>query len=147
MKLNNECVRDTLLYLEDKLTLNFQQRTFNSVNIQTLIEEMMLIHTSYEANDIWYVVYQLKQAGFIEGRFENAARGKMYVCEIESITWSGHQFLDSIRLESIWHIIKAKTNQIGNLSISGLSIMATTIIQEIAKDPAFIQNIVHTLIS
>lgn len=146
MKLNNECVRDTLLYLEDKLTLNFQQRTFNFVNVKTLIEEMMITHISYESDEIWYVVYHLKQAGFIEGRFENAARGKMYVCEIESITWAGHQFLDSIRPDTVWDAVKATFDRMGGVSISGLSIAATSIIQSLASNHDLIQSIVQKLL-
>lgn len=145
MKLNFDCIRDTLLYLEEALVINFQQRTFESISLNQLIEDIMLKHTHYEANEIWYSVYSLKQAGFIEGRFENPGNKKLYICNIENITWSGHQFLDSIRPDSIWDAIKHKANQIGGISISGLSTIATTILQELTRNPDFIQSIIDRI--
>ena len=146
MKLNSDCIRDTLLYLEEELTINFQQRTFNSIPGNRLIENMMLKHTHYEAEEIWYVIYNLKQVGYIEGRFSNAGNGKMYVCEIENITWKGHQFLDSIRPESIWEAVKTKADQIGGISVSGLNIIASTVLQQMASHPEFIQSIIDTIV-
>lgn len=147
MKLNSDCVRDTLLYLEDILTINFQHKTFNAISGTKLIEDMMSIHTCYDADEIWYVIYNLKQVNFIEGRFSNTGNMKMCICDIENITWAGHQFLDSIRPESIWHIIKTKTSKIGDISISGLSMIANAVIQEIANDPALIKSVIQILIS
>lgn len=146
MKLNSDCVRDTLLYLEENLTVNFQQGNFNSISGRTLIEDMMIEHTQYEAEEIWYVIYNLKQIGFIEGRFQPASNNLMYFCQIENITWNGHQFLDSIRPDSIWTAVKTKANQIGGISISGLSVIATTILEQIAGNPDFIQSIVRTIV-
>lgn len=42
MKLNSDCVRDTLLYLEDILTINFQHKTLNTV-IQEIANDPALI--------------------------------------------------------------------------------------------------------
>lgn len=60
MQLKPDCVRDTLLYLEEQLTVNFQQSNFNSITLSQLTEGMMLRYTHYNAEDIWYTVDNLK---------------------------------------------------------------------------------------
>ena len=145
MQLKPDCVRDTLLYLEEQLTINFQQNIFTPINKKELIEGMRLLHTHYDAEDIWYTIYNLIQAGFIEGRFSNAGNHKMSVCEIENITWRGHQFLDSVRPDTIWEAVKIKASQIGGMSISGLSLISSSIIESIAGNTDFIQSIVEKI--
>ena len=145
MKLNPDCIRDTLLYLEEKITINFQQNSFNSVSRKQLIEEMMLRHTQYDADEIWYAIYNLKQAGYIEGRFIDVCTSKMVNCEIENITWEGHQFLDSVRPDSIWCAVKTKANQIGGISISGLNLIASSVIKGMANNTEFIQSIIDSI--
>lgn len=90
MQLKPDCVRDTLLYLEEQLTVNFQQSNFNSITLTQLTEGMLLRHTHYDAEDIWYTVYNLKQIHFIEGRFSDAGKHRMMFCDIEKyhLEWS-----------------------------------------------------------
>lgn len=145
MQLKPDCVRDTLLYLEEQLTINFQQNIFTPINKKELIEGMRLLHTHYDAEDIWYTIYNLIQAGFIEGKFSNAGNHKMSVCEIENITWEGHQFLDSVRPDTIWDAVKSKAHQIGGISISGLSLISSSIIQGLSNHPDFIQSIINNI--
>ena len=145
MQLKPDCIRDTLLFLEEYLTINYQQSNFNGITLSQLTEEMMLKHTYYNAEDIWYTVYNLKQIHFIEGRFSDAGKHKMMFCDIENITWNGHQFLDSVRPDTIWDAVKTKATQIGGISISGLSLIASSIIQGLAGNPDFIQSIVNNM--
>lgn len=84
--IKRDSVRDTLLFLEQKLTVDFQQKNFNAITLNQLIEEMLLEHTYYDSEDIWYTVYNLKQIHFIEGKFGDVGNHKMMFCEIENIT-------------------------------------------------------------
>ena len=69
----------------------------------------------------------------------------MYICEIQNITWNGHQFLNTIRPDSIWNATKKKAKQIGGMSIHGLSLISSAIMQGLASNPDFIQSIVDKL--
>ena len=145
MKLNPDCVRDTLLYLEETLTINCRKDNFNSITLHQLTKEMIDKYNKYTEDDIWYTVYNLKEIHFIEGRINDAGKHKMMFCDIENITWNGHQFLNTIRPTTIWEATKSKAKQIGGMSLHGLSMISMSIIQGLASNPDFIQSIVNMM--
>lgn len=145
MKLNPDCVRDTLLYLEETLTINCRKDNFNSITLHQLTKEMIDKYNKYTEDDIWYTVYNLKEIHFIEGRINDAGKHKMMFCDIENITWNGHQFLNTIRPTTIWEATKSKAKQIGGMSLHGLSMISMSIIQGLASNPDFIQSIVNMI--
>ena len=142
MELKADCIRDVLLHLEENLTLNISKGKFSIINLEQLYNGLS---DKYSEEDIWYSVYNLHQIRFIEGRINDAAGQKMFYCEIQNITWNGHQFLNNIRPLSIWEATKNKAKQIGGMSIGALSMVSMSIVQAIATNPTFIQNIVETL--
>lgn len=145
MKLNPDCVRDTLLYLEETLTINCRKDNFNSITLHQLTKEMIDKYNKYTEDDIWYTVYNLKEIHFIEGRINDAGKHKMMFCDIENITWNGHQFLNTIRPTTIWEATKSKAKQIGGMSLHGLSMVSMSIMQGLASNPDFIQSIVNMI--
>lgn len=145
MKLNPDCVRDTLLYLEETLTINCKEKNFNSITLQQLTTEMLNKYNQYTEDDIWYTIYNLKEIHFIEGKINDTGNHKMTFCNIENITWDGHQFLNTIRPETIWKAMKSKAKQIGGMSLHGLSMISMSIVQGLASNPDFIQSIVNMM--
>lgn len=146
MKLNPDCVRDTLLYLEEQLTINCKNNNFESITLHQLTEGMLQKYKDkYSEEDIWYTVYNLKQIRFIERRINDAKNHKMMFCDIENITWYGHQFLSSVRPDTIWEATKKKAKEIGGMSISSLSMVSSAIIQGLAGNSDFIQSIVDKI--
>lgn len=138
MKINPDCIRDILLYLEENLYL--AEDNFSEINLTQLCENL-----SYNKDDIWYSVYNLYHIRFIEGRINDAGNHKMFFCDIQNITWIGHQFLNSIRPKSIWEATKEKAKQIGGMSIGTLSTLSMSIANAIATNPSFIQSIVDKI--
>lgn len=61
MKLNPDCVRDTLLYLEENLAINCKNNTFEFITLNQLITGMLEKYNQYTEEDIWYTVYNLKR--------------------------------------------------------------------------------------
>lgn len=146
MKLNPDCVRDTLLLLEEKLSLNYIEDRFEPITLYQLTEAMLELHPNkYTNEDIWYTIYNLIQVRYIEGIFRDAGKSKMSLCNIENITWVGHQFLATIRPETIWEATKSKSKAIGGMSVSGLSLVASSVIQGLASNQNFIQSIVDII--
>lgn len=145
MKLNPDCVRDTLLYLEENLAINCKNNTFEFITLNQLTTCMLEKYSQYTEEDIWYTVYNLKQVHFIEGRINDAGNHKMMFCNIENISWSGHQFLSTVRPDTIWEATKNKAKEIGGMSIQGLSMIAMTIMQGLASNSDFIQSIVDKI--
>lgn len=146
MKLNPDCVRDTLLYLEEQLIINCKNSNFESITLSQLTEGMFEKYKNkYSEEDIWYTVYNLKQVRFIEGRINDVGKHKMMLCDIENITWNGHQFLASVRPDTIWEATKKKAKEIGGMSIQSLSMISSAIMQGLAGNSDFIQSIIDMM--
>lgn len=115
MKLNHDCVRDLLLYLEENLNLN-------SV---LSIENISL--KDYSTEELLYTADKLYEAGYI-----NCSR-KIYdnadlVILVSSITYNGHQFLDNIRDDKIFNKTKSILSTLKSVSIEIVSETASKVI-------------------
>lgn len=145
MQLKPDCVRDTLLFLEENLTIDYEKDNFNSITLAQLTEQMMLKHTNYNAEDIWYTVYNLHKIRFIEGRISNAGNHKMMFCDIENITWNGHQFLNTIRPTNIWEATKQGASKLGLMSMNALSTISMEVMKAVVANPTVITSIVNNI--
>ena len=133
MELNIDCMRDTLLFLEEHLTIDPNGCKFNSINLKSLTEDMLIKHTQYTAKDISYTVYNLHQIGFIDGNIKSVAGYQLMFCDIENITFSGHQFLNIIRSDTVWNRTKSAVVKAGIKSIEFVANVAHDIMVETAK--------------
>ena len=140
MYLNSDCVRDTLLYLEENLKVDFNHTEFYGLRVSEVVK-LIAEQYNHSENDVWYTISQLHDAGFIAGKFQDVGTHKMIASYIETITWEGHQFLDSVRNKEAWEHVKSAASKIGGLSITGLGIAAKAYIQQIALNPNFLQGI------
>ncbi|MGN1297706.1 MAG: DUF2513 domain-containing protein [Clostridia bacterium] len=112
MKLNNECVRDLLIYLEDNL--NYHERLY--------VHEIKL--KNYSSDELLYTAEKLKEANFLNcfgGRYSKYN----LPLSIDSITYQGHQFLDSIRDEDVWSNAKSKIKTVASVTLPILQDLCT----------------------
>lgn len=119
MKRNWDVIRKVLLTIEE---LPPGGSLHSSAFVDDGIEESVVA----------YQMVILQQGGFIEGSCLDIGRG--HTCIINSLTWAGQEFLDSIRSESIWTKIKetAKTKGL-ELTIDVVKAIASTLISQIVK--------------
>ena len=121
MKLNEDCVRDLLLCLEENLTLNscggFNKLYFNKI---TAIDGL----TKYTPEDIFYTICTLKDAGFIDATIIYTMGNKAHTCYVENITYAGHEFLKNISSSKVWKAVKAIALKTGGASLSILCELA-----------------------
>ncbi|GIN71146.1 hypothetical protein J14TS2_16210 [Bacillus sp. J14TS2] len=102
-------------------------------NMELVRELLLLIESNNDRRELdipddWdreFVAYHLKildQAGFIKNNTKWADNKPMWM--FASITWEGHEFLDSIRNDDVWSKTKAGIKQkgleIGNVPIEVL---------------------------
>lgn len=139
MKLNPDCIRDVLLYLEENLTID--GKVFVPVTLKTLQENL----TGYSKEDVLYSVYNLNQIRFIEGKINDVHDMKLMFCDIENITYNGHQFLNTIRPETIWQATKRGASKLGLMSMHALSTIAMEIAKSVVTDPTVIAKIASLL--
>ena len=81
MRLSPDCVRDTLMYLEEQLMINCKGNTFEFITLSQVTECMLIKYKKkYTEEDIRYTIYNLRQVHFIEGKFNDAGNRKMTLC-------------------------------------------------------------------
>lgn len=148
MKLNPDCIRDVLLYLEENLSYNHDNQgsiEHNSITMHKISEDLHN-EKGYEIDDINYSVEKLLEIRYINS--ETQLRGhnnSILYCPISDISYNGHLFLGTIRPKSIWDATKKKAKQIGGMSIHSLSMISSAIMQGLASNQDFIQSIVNSL--
>lgn len=126
IKLNHECVRDVLLFVEENIDVGYAAA---SQNIKI---------GEYSTDDINYACLKLYEGGFLNGQPQpkNIAMHTWII--IYGLTWNGHEFLGNIREEKSWQKTKKIVDKIGSVSLNILSSTASKVIlglinQELAK--------------
>lgn len=129
MKLNLNCVRDTLITLENWLVLN-DNLEFTYLDLDEISKSSEMLR--YSKPDIAYTLVILKEANFIDAIIDYAS---YEICELYVIrlTFSGHQFLDAIRPQTTWSKIRAISEKTGLKSISAIMEIANILLPETIK--------------
>ena len=118
MKLNYDCIRDVMLYLEENLELN------NTVHLKNIVID-------YSAEDIKYSILKLEEIGYIDARIVKAAGSKIITAVINDITFYGHEFLNTVRPKTVWENKKEISTKIGVNTISSLTQIASQIVTQL----------------
>lgn len=90
--------------LDIENNLNLHETTYS-----TDIHERL---KKYSHDDIYYTCQKLHEAGYLNVDFFIDGS-----CCIESMTYNGHQFLDSIRDDGIWKEVKSKISKLASVSL------------------------------
>lgn len=114
MKINYDCVRDVLFYLENKLDLN-ESLDYVEIPMKSITASNEL--SKYTPKDIAYTIYKLAEAEYIiAGELHHDIR--QYYYSVRSITYSGHEFIESVRTDKKWTEIKKVCSVIGGVALS-----------------------------
>ena len=116
MKLNHNCVRMLLLFLEDNLSLT-NQAVLNGVVID-----------KYTSDEIVYAGIKLSEAGYIDAHINQYAYGDTPKVVVEQITWEGHKFLDNIRDDTVWGHTMKVVSKFSLTSIAFVSNIASQVL-------------------
>lgn len=121
MKLNQDCVREILLFIEEK------QKPGQSLYIENIITSLK--SKGYTEEEIKYALSKLKETPYTTLNLTQYD-GLVLGGTSEALTWEGHQFLDNIRNTSTWKNIKSTVNEkVGNASISIIAAVAESYIK------------------
>ncbi len=119
MKLNQDCIRDLLLYLEDNLSYK------NDININSLKLN------NYTEEELVYTTERLMEANFLSCL---TAKGfDIPVIIARNITYNGHEFLDNIRDDKVWKETKSIASTVASTSIQIISNIAAQVIANIVS--------------
>lgn len=122
MKLNPDCVRAVMLKIEElhRYSVNDQGEIENH---PVFIDELFSALPKYDKEDIYYSLDIMEQAGYISlsGSWFN---NRLCECEVNYITYNGHEFLNSIRDPKHWTSIKKGFAAVRNYSLSAIGAIA-----------------------
>lgn len=137
MKINEECIRDVLIYLVANLKINIKENSFgglSKINLKIIIDKL---NEKYSSEDIWYSIYNIYQADFIEGTglssMQKPSNTHFIDVEISNVTYKGHRFIEAIRPESVWEKTKNVVGKVGNHTLGFIEDTAQKVAIESAK--------------
>lgn len=117
MKLDHDCIRDLLLYLEENLTYN------KNISINNLTLK------NYSQEELIYCAEKLIEADYLTCTKASGYQPPLIVAN--SITYNGHQFLDNIRDDGVWKETKSILSKVTSTSIGFISNIATQVISNL----------------
>lgn len=118
MKLNKDCVRSIMLLCESNLGIK------NNLNLKDFLNSKEL---KYSEDDIKYTLEKLNETSYLNMHLQ-CGSNEIAEVTISSLTWQGHQFLDTIRDPKVWATTKKIASKLESVSITILSNIATGVI-------------------
>lgn len=121
MRLNPECIRDIMFYLEEHLSFSDELEPIG-ISIYEIDENL-----SYSIQEITNTVLALGEAKFIDIA-KLSFNNRINELTVLRITFSGYQFIESVRPASIWEKVKSVGYKAGSMSISVIMQIATSVL-------------------
>lgn len=118
MKLNNDCIRDILLFIEDKT--DFEN---DFINVNDIAKKL----NTYDTNTLYYHIKMIDQADLVD--HISWADNRPYI--ISNLSWEGHQYIDNIRDDKVWKMIQDHTKKLSSVSLQLLISLAPTFVEKI----------------
>lgn len=124
MKRDMDLVREVLLKLEA-----LPMRPGSMVVISGYDEEMAIDGHTPEA--VEYHMTMLRNAGFLDSPGAQPAGNGI---TFRSLTWEGHDFLDTVRDPEVWKRTKAGASKIGGWTFEVIKQVGTAYLKQVAKE-------------
>lgn len=126
MKLNPECIRTVMLYLEENLTMNSDLEV-NEISVFDLPQKI-----KFSIEEIANTLLALDDAGFIVCYWDNGD-GAITALDVYRITYAGYQFLESVRSDTVWKKVKKVSNNVGSFSLNVISQIAASVLTQMVN--------------
>lgn len=122
MKLNPDCIRSVLLEIEkswELTTTSDDLLKMGNLSIESIYKAL----PDYNKKDIFYSLYNLEQAGYVNMDVF-WADGGVYHCCINYMTYNGHKFLDTVRDSKRWAGVKKGLDVVRSYSLDVITSIA-----------------------
>lgn len=123
MKLKPDCVRDVLLSIE-KLQIiepnadgTVRDKGVNYVQICKDLPKQ-------SKEDIFYTLKILRDGGMVDMRVQYANNGTVYHCVVDGLTFRGHEFMQNLKDDKKWGLVKKGLDAIRTYSLDAMSSVA-----------------------
>lgn len=138
MKLNPDCVRTLVLFIEEHTYVSGVSESggkFHKLSPQCMIQVEPVC--SYDADEVLYTLIQLSESGYIVTDFsliKNSETDDFLFGHIYYLTPKGHEFASGVRRPERWNKIKAVIKPIGDISLSALTAIAQGVTEGIISN-------------
>lgn len=111
MKLDKDCIRGILLALEENPSIHAKW-TEEDFSKSFFLKD-------FSQSEIRYCIERLTEGEYLNVKIPNEQLKRVGVnfIVVDSLSWKGHEFLDTIRNDKIWDETKQIAAQVGNSSI------------------------------
>ncbi|MCL0330663.1 YjcQ family protein [Apilactobacillus xinyiensis] len=128
MKLNYDCVRDTLICIETNLKVG------KGLLPNELIKKIQSKY-DYSEDDIVYTLSKLREGNYIIGgiKFKFNAYGNSIkiISAVSDITFKGHEYLNTIRDNKVWKKTKSVAKSFKGVPLSVMGSLAEKVLTSI----------------
>lgn len=147
MKINLDCVRHILLYLEDNLEYDQDKKDIQRHETITIIQLANALNEAkgYTEDEVFYAAEQLYQAGYISAKVSGGGMLGYDFFFIYDITYDGHTFLNNIRDNNIWSKIKEVAKATTNFSLPVIGAAAKTLWIKFMENPDSINTTIQNI--
>lgn len=128
MKLNHDCVRDVLLFVEEEQRPGIFLHLNDFISIQDKDTSTKKRLSMYDAETIKYTLMKLHEAGYLKDNL-SIISGRLVEYSTGALTWEGHKFLDTIRDPKIWKTTKEVASHLESVSITLISNIASNVLE------------------
>ncbi|WP_123053126.1 DUF2513 domain-containing protein [Clostridium sp. JN-1] len=120
MRLNNDCIRDILLYIEEHTTDEYP-----FVSVSDLKSKLQ----KYSSDVINYHVRQIDQANLVN----SVSYADDAPQDIAGLSWEGNIYISNIRDDKVWSKLKDATKHLASVSLPVLIEKAPDIVKHFIK--------------
>lgn len=104
MRLNHDCIRDILLYIEANT-----DDDISCISCDTLLEAL----SKYDKNTLFYHIRRMDTANLFDSVYYSENEPEL----ISNLSWDGHHYIDNIRDDKIWSKTKAAASKLASVSL------------------------------
>lgn len=131
MKLDLNCIRDTLLALENYAF--FIEDNNGDILFESLsLDELCALLPEYSKADLCYTIRKLSEADFIS-LYTDIGDDVIGLCEVLSLTYAGHELLENIRSDTVWQKASAILEKLSCHSLNLLSDACSAILSSMLQ--------------
>lgn len=123
MRLNSDCIRDILFFVEEESDFNHCADYMKDNSNKRL--------KKYQHEEIIYHIKQCELSNLILN--VHYYDGAIHIA-IGDLSPTGHKFIADVREDNIWSKVKSIAKKIGSTSLSALTEIASNVIAELIKD-------------
>lgn len=143
MKLNYDCVRRILLYVEENSGYEPNTTIYKIIRPKTI--RKTLREDQFTDEEISYAIQLLFEEGYlnIDRKPVYGSNNTLFDIDITSLSWRGNELLNNIRNDTIWGAVKERGKKLGVGSIKTLATTGGMLTSAMMADPNAFQNFIE----